>query len=358
MLKKRVTSHDVARLAGVSRSVVSAVLNGTKGIGISPETREAVLAAIQELNYHVDAQARAMKTGKSGSIAAFGDTSNPLFLQVLEGMQKACGERGYHVLISGQGAHEEGRFKLIDLFLQRRIDGIVSLDPVSYADPRWAGELRKLQVPYVSVEGYAETDSVTSVLADYAQSVRDALDYMAACAAEAGKPVYVQINHKDSASNWAERSRRQAYLDWCGERRAEPVIYELKHNDGDEVRSLLLQLRDSHALLPPLLCNWSAGAIGIYRAAHELELRVGTDVRVMAADNTQRLNRSLVPSLSVMNIPYVRMGETAVHVLLQTLEDGERPEPQPGEKAGAKHWLKAELLAGKSMAPIESSSSL
>lgn len=345
MRKKRVTSHDVARRAGVSRSIVSAVLNGTKGIGVSKETREAVLAAIRELNYHVDAQARGMKTGKSGSIAAFGDTSHPLFLQVLEGMQKACGEHGYHMLISGQGAHEEGRFKLIDLFLQRRIDGIISLDPINYSDHRWADELRKFLVPYISVEGYAETDSVVSVLTDYRKSIMEALNYISTFAKEGEVPIYLQLNHKNSETNWAERSRRQAYLDWCGERQAEPAIYELKRDEEDEVQKLLRRLRGSALGIPPILCNWSFGAVAVYRAARHMGLQIGTDIRIMAADNTLRLNRSLVPSLAVMEIPYVKMGETAVHVLIRQMEDGDPPKAE-------KIWMTAELYAGESIANV------
>lgn len=343
MSKKRVTSHDVARLAGVSRSVVSAVLNGTKGIGVSTETREAVLAAIRELNYHVDAQARGMKTGKSGSIAAFGDTGHPLFLQVLEGMQNACGEHGCHLLISGQGTHEEGRFKLIDLFMQRRIDGIVSLDRISYANERWAVELGKHRIPYVSVEGYAETDTVVSVLADYGQSIRDALDAMYGRTKDERAPVYIQMNHKNSEENWAERTRRQAYGDWCRERRMEPEICDLQRDDEAALQKLILKRMEHAAGIPPLLCNWTEGVLALYRIAYRLGLRIGEDLRISAADNTLRLNRHLVPSLASIEIPYARMGEAAVHALLQQIEDFPSP-PRP-----ANIWLKPEWFPGESL---------
>lgn len=363
--RKRVTSFDVAKLAGVSRSVVSAVLNDTQGIGVSSEKREAVLAAIRELNYHVDAQARAMKTGQSRSIAAFGDIRNPLFLQVLEGMQRTCGERGYHLLISGQGGQEEGRSELIKLFLARKIDGIVSLDKVSYADEAWLEEVRQSRVPYVSVEGYAETAGVVSVLADYRRSVTDLLDILHPPERGGELPVYIQLYHGGSRENWAERGREEAYRDWCAARGADPVIFPVEERRPDAVLTLVQDLAQRSIGIPVLLCNWSAGAIAVYRAAHTLGLEVGRAIRVAAADNTLRAASHLVPRLSAMEIPYVRMGEQAVTCLLEMLEghknvreidapggfrtreEGVAPAGDGAESA-QKYWLYADYLPGES----------
>ena len=52
MRKKRVSSKDVAKEAGVSQATVSYVLNNNKNIKIKPETRQAVLDAVKKLNYH------------------------------------------------------------------------------------------------------------------------------------------------------------------------------------------------------------------------------------------------------------------------------------------------------------------
>lgn len=98
------------------------------------------------------------------------------------------------------------------------------------------------------------------------------MSYIASSAKEGGLPIYIQMNHKNSESNWAERSRRQAYLDWCEERRAEPAIYDLKRDDEDGVHKLLQQLRGSALGIPPILCNWSSGAIAVYRAARRMGL--------------------------------------------------------------------------------------
>lgn len=349
MSKKRVTSFDVAKKAGVSRSVVSAVLNNTPGIGVSEETRETVLAAISELNYHVDAQARSMRTGKSLCLAAHGDTRQPLFVQLLEGMQRECEARGYHILISSPGIAGPGREGLLTLFHQRKIDGIITLDETSYCDKQWAERVMEAAIPYVSVEGYAEYDGVSSIQADYRGSVELALDYMFRPEIDAGRlplsriaPLYVEMYSGRSRENWAERNRREAYIKWCEKMQAEPRFCHLHLEQLEQLEKLLKEQLAAEQRLSGLFINWSSSVPDLYRAAWRLGLRVGEELRVMAADNTIRGHRLIVPSLSCVEIPYVKMGEEAVRCVLRQLEASPRG-VQP-----EKIWLPAILRAGDS----------
>lgn len=347
MSKKRVTSFDVAKRAGVSRSVVSAVLNDTPGIGVGADTREAVLEAIRELNYHVDAGARSLKTGRSMTLAAYGDTRHPLFTRLLEGMQRECELSGYHILLCSPRpkGNAGGRAELLELYHQRKIDGIVTLDHTSYRDEEWASSVSAAGVPYVSVEGYAEVPGVHSVLADYSGSVETAMNYlMREGTVQQPGPVYAEVYHALDTDNWAERNRREAYTNWCAARGMEPVIIRLEeHGDAwaDCLQQLAVGSGQPHA---PLLVNWSSAIPDLYRAAHKLGLGIGEDVRIMAADNTIQGDRLSLPSLSCVEIPYVSMGEEAVRCLLAQMS-GEN-----GNKAGqaGKIWLPAVLRAGES----------
>ncbi|MFC3803795.1 LacI family DNA-binding transcriptional regulator [Cohnella sp. GCM10012308] len=333
---KRTTSFDVARAAGVSRSLVSAVINGTPGIGVGPETRAKVLKAIKELNYQVDAQARAMKTGLSRCVAAFGDMKNPLFLQLLEGMQKACAERGYHVLISGQSEDDQDRLDMLDLYRQRRIDGIVTLDDTDYESAAWIERVRESGVPYVSVEGYAGMEGVASVLADYRDSIREALDYMGGTADR--YPVYLEAYEDRPERNWAERDRKAAYEAWCGARGWTPVVRRFFLDDEAWLGEYLDEMTADGGSLPPMLINWSVGAVPLYRAAWQRGIRIGDELVLMAGDNTRRSNAYMSPSLTSVEIPYAAMGEEAVRLLL---------EPSQGERA-SKRWLRASIRPGDS----------
>ncbi|SDC67753.1 transcriptional regulator, LacI family [Paenibacillus sp. UNCCL117] len=336
-MNKRVTSHDVAKLAGVSRGVVSAVLNGTPGIRVSEEKRRDVLKAIEELNYSVDAQARSMRTGKSGCIAAYGNLDNPFFLQVLQGAQRVCTERGYHLLLYGYNGLESKQ-SLIALFNQRRIDGLLTKDVTGYADDKWAAMVKEAGLPYMSVEGYPEREDVPSVLLDYGASIRLALDELYKLTGL--PPIYVELyNGPEYAPNWGDRHRLAAYKDWMREKLLPETVWTCKADgeDADWWDERLRQLPRPSALL----ANWSRGGLLLYRSAHRLNLRIGKELYVMAADNTMGANAYMVPALSSVEVPYLAMGEAGAGRLLDMIE-GKHPQASP------KLWVPATLVQRES----------
>jgi LacI family transcriptional regulator len=318
-LRDRVTSFDVAKRAGVSRSVVSAIINNTPGIGYSEEKKRAVLKAIKEMNYQVDAHARGMRTGRSHCLAAYDNFSNKFFMQMLIGVKKACNNADYHVLLFGSGAAENERARLIELFLQRRIDGIITKDSTSFSDLKWAEEIRLLGIPYISVEGYPENDQVVSVLIDYYKSVEMALQFLNIRGLPA--PFYVEIySSPDYNPNWGDRQRRSAYVQWMKERGLTPQIISRMNIKMEKIDPWWTEWLSSQQLPVTILSNWSSGAREIYRAAYQLGLKIGRDLFVMVADNTELVNEYLTPSLSAVEVPYAEMGEVAAERLLEYIE--------------------------------------
>lgn len=340
-MAKRVTSFDVAKLAGVSRSVVSAVLNGTPGIGVSEEKRQAVLDAIRELNYQVDAQARGMKTGRSYCLAAYGNVANPMFLQVLEGMQAACAVQGYHVLLypsgSSPGQQIEG---MLDLFLQRRIDGIVALDRPHLVNEAWVQAVLEYHLPYVSVEGYPHEEGIPSVLMDYGESVRRALDYMWG---RTGRfPIYLELHHGNPLG-WGDHQRRQAYETWMSSHGLEPHICSELDGSWKERATFWQQWVKERGRSAAVLTNWSRGAVYVCRAAQLQGIQIGHELHVMACDNTERINQHLFPAITSMEVPYREMGKLAAARLLEYV-DGVRP-----LKDKSSIWVSAQLSERESV---------
>ncbi len=135
-MSRRATARDVAELAGVSRTTVSFVLNEVPGMRISPETRQRVLEASKQLNYHPDATARRMVSGSTHIIGfvvrqsptqAFADHFLP---QVLHGLSQAANAQGYHVLIEPIPLeNNDGAY--LRLLHERHADGIVLSGPRS-----------------------------------------------------------------------------------------------------------------------------------------------------------------------------------------------------------------------------------
>ncbi|MHC9297016.1 LacI family DNA-binding transcriptional regulator [Mycobacterium sp. LTG2003] len=93
-----VTSHDVARAAGVSQATVSRVLNGNERV--TPEIRERVQRALADLGYVPNASAKSMRTAKSGAIGIVAaDLTNPYFPRLLDALSREARGRGLNVLL-------------------------------------------------------------------------------------------------------------------------------------------------------------------------------------------------------------------------------------------------------------------
>ncbi|MBO0790959.1 MAG: LacI family DNA-binding transcriptional regulator [Ktedonobacteraceae bacterium] len=124
------TSVDVARRAGVSRTTVSYVLNGTPHQRISQETRERVLAAARELDYHVQPSARALRRGRNDDIYFI--LSRPLTLftsSLVSAMQQRALEIGYTLAVYfNDSTMEEARRNFLIRLFSQRPTGIVSIE--------------------------------------------------------------------------------------------------------------------------------------------------------------------------------------------------------------------------------------
>jgi LacI family transcriptional regulator len=167
-MQKRATARQVAERAGVSRTTVSFVLNNVPGMRISEETRLRVLGAARELNYHPDATARRMVTGRTRVIGfVLRQTSDQVYAdhllpQVLGGVSRAAAAQGFHVLFepippdNSTGAYSR-------LIRERHVDGLILSGPrfddleVLQIHQEGAlivlvGQLPNSQIPFVDVD--------------------------------------------------------------------------------------------------------------------------------------------------------------------------------------------------------------
>ena len=99
-MRKKVTSTDIAKAAGVSQATVSMVLNKKYNVSFSKETIERVEQAAKELGYTVPRQ-RSRKSGKNSRlIVVFCPTlTNPYYVMLLQGIETVAKEKGYGVFV-------------------------------------------------------------------------------------------------------------------------------------------------------------------------------------------------------------------------------------------------------------------
>jgi LacI family transcriptional regulator len=146
------TIQDVAKLAGVSHSTVSRVLNQNSTIiPISEETRQKILDAVQELNYQPNMIARSLRTQRSQMIAVMiGDISNAFYHPIVRSVQDVADTRDYDVLISNSDHIYEHELRFLNTVLRRPVDGII-MAPHCLTTADLDGFIKRSHIPIVAL---------------------------------------------------------------------------------------------------------------------------------------------------------------------------------------------------------------
>jgi DNA-binding LacI/PurR family transcriptional regulator len=195
---------DVAARAGVSRTLVSFILDGKPGA--SDATRQRVLAIADEIGYRPDSAARLLALGRSRTLGVLTDVRQLFQAELVTGIYPAAESCGYEVLLSANLSDREESVP-IEALLSHRCGCLILLGPTSDV-----GYLRRLaeRVPVVVVGRRLPLDSdsagvnLATVRTNDVKGMREAVDYLV----ELGHRV---IHHVDGGDDPGSADRREAY---------------------------------------------------------------------------------------------------------------------------------------------------
>ena len=118
------TMGDVARIAGVSASTVSHVLNGTRKV--DSDTRLRVEAAIEETGYRRNVVARSLAAGRTNTIGlSIAALTNPYFGSLVHAVERALSDAGYVLIVGDSHDHVVSEKRVTDSLLDRQVDGMI-----------------------------------------------------------------------------------------------------------------------------------------------------------------------------------------------------------------------------------------
>ncbi|MBT2498353.1 LacI family DNA-binding transcriptional regulator [Agromyces sp. ISL-38] len=330
MTQRRVTMADVARLAGVSTTAVSLVLNNRQGTRISDDVASRVRAAAQELGYRPNLTARALSTQKSHVIGFISEqvTTDRLASGLIRGaLQEA--KRHNHVLFIAETEGESHAVdEAVDALTDRQVDGIIyaATRPQTLRVPARVGS-----TPVVMLNAVSD-DVADNVLADEFAGAKDIVDLLLESGHTDGV-VIVGRSMDQPDDEWlsiAVRRRLAGIWDSLSAHGVRPVAQipcqPWSVRSGYEaVRDLLLAGVQPHALI----CMNDRLAFGAYRALSEVHLTPGRDVSVVSFDDDD-IAVYLHPMLTTAAAPFEDMGALAVRILLDNNHrPGEHLVPMP-----------------------------
>ena len=319
---KRPTSKDVARLAGVSQTTVSFVLNNVPHARIPEETRVRVLKAVETLDYHPNSNARGLRTRTNRTVGLIlPDITNPFHTQMARGVEDGAAARGYAVIFGNSDDSLTKEEAYINLFREKCVDGFL-LAPAR--NERYhVRRLSSLGLPHVIIDQMSQSATLSSVSLDNEAIARlvmaHLIDLGHRAIALVDGPAH-NPNFRDILNGY-KRSLRERGLAV----RKEYVLHtRVTLEDGYQATQELLRLPD-----PPTAIFGGADmiAIGCLQAALNAGLRVPDDISIAGIDDIP-LSRFLSVPLTTVSSPKYQIGLTGVQLLIDMIE--QRPSFKPG----------------------------
>ena len=170
-MAKRSTLKDVARLAGVTPTTVSYVINDKPGQTITPETRERVLRAVAELHYVPNVHARTLrsKTSPCVGVVIRKNLAVPRFSQVVYGIQRRLAESDSNILLlDGSQSEVYGVSDYVAAFLARRVEGVIFIGEENEGpDAASVEAISAERIPFVAYDCQVPANDYSTIDIDY-----------------------------------------------------------------------------------------------------------------------------------------------------------------------------------------------
>ncbi|ROR08956.1 ribose operon transcriptional repressor RbsR [Erwinia sp. JUb26] len=306
------TMKDVARLAGVSTSTVSHVINNNRFV--SEVIREKVTSAIRELNYAPSALARSLKLNQTRTIGMLlTASSNPFYAEVVRGVERSCYERGYSLILCNTEGDKDRMDRSLETLLQKRVDGLLIMCTESHLP---------------SAEILGRYPSIPSVMMDWApfEGGSDIIQDNSLLGGEMATQHLISRGYTRIACIAGPQDKTPARLRLEGYQRAmataELPILPGYLVDGDfEFEGGFNAMQQLLTLEPrpqAVFTSNDAMAVGVYQALYQAGMTIPQDMAVMGYDDIE-LARYMTPPLSTIHQPKDELGELAIDTLLHRL---------------------------------------
>jgi LacI family transcriptional regulator len=304
-----VTINDIAALTGVAASTVSRALSNPGRV--SAPTRARIQAAARELKYVPNTQARALTSGRTGTIAVLiSDITNPFYFGILRGTQQQLKAAGYAQLLIDTEDSGEHEIEMLHK-MRRSLDG--ALLAASRLPDRALAQLAT-EIPLVTIN--RNVRGVPSAVIDTPAGIGQAAEHL------------VSLGHRDivyvsgPAASWPNATRWQAMrtaaarhgLAW---RRVGP--FPRGQRSGTAAADAVLNTSATACVVFNDLL-----AIGMLTRLRERGVRVPADISIVGCDDIFGAD-FCNPPLTTLTAPIEQTGRVAVAMLLATLNERSTP---------------------------------
>lgn len=320
----RATLKDVAQLAGVSTATVSYALSGKRTI--SEETKQRIQAAITELDYVPDLNARGLSMRDSKLIGVVVPQTEPgerlmfqnsFYSEVLGSIEYYARQQGYHILISATDANES----YLTLAKKRNLDGIIVIG--MYPNDFYQ-QMKKTQIPIVLIDSYCNDHYYHNIRIDDAYGSYLATRYML----ENGHR-HIAFFSGQLKENGVMKKRLLGYQQALEEFEVpyqKEYVFEgqIDYNSGIALSN---QLMESGLPATGIVAAADILAIGAIKGLFEAGKRVPEAYSIIGFDDAE-ISQYLTPGLTTIRQQISMKGQKAVELLLKHIQDPTLPKQE------------------------------
>ncbi len=324
MKSKKVSLADIAQNLGVSKTLVSMVLNG-KGDenGISKKTQDRVMELANELNYKPNQFARGLRIGRSNTIGLLvSDISNPFYSKLARYVEDAVSEAGFNLMICSSDESEEKEMKLLEMLLNKQVDGIILSSTLESTDH--IESLQNENFPFVLIDRTYENYETHTVVVDNRSGAKEAVEHI------------IQNGHKKIAALIISPAHISTQIERLEGYKEALKSYQIPIN---EYYQKVIQREDIYKNICQVIVEWKNDrmmptalfvsnnqiAIGCLEALRDNGLSIPRDISIVSFDDIDLFRLYSPPVTSIIQ-PINSIARNAVEILLGEIKSRETAE--------------------------------
>lgn len=299
-----ISIREVARLAGVSASTVSRVINGTAKV--EPEKKARVFRVIEETGFVPNEVARTLFRKSAKTIGLIVPSiRNPYFIELASHIDAYALQCGFRPFLCNTGYDPEKEKAAVQMLVSMNADAII----VTSCSEHLQETLNNCPIPVVALDAALYgTDVEACIYCDYYEGGRMATEYLL----EKGCQNIVCI--KGPQHRYSARARYQGYLDVCRERNIPEQTVDCDYDFNRGIAMTEELLRKYPGVDGIIACN-DIVAISTYKVLYKQNISVPEQVQLIGFDDISFASL-LSPELTTICQPIKEMAEKAVELIV------------------------------------------
>ena len=315
--EKIVNYNDIAKIAKVSSTTVSHVINKTRFV--SPETKDKVLEAMQELNYKPNLLARGLATGVTHTIGlVISDIKNPFYPEIIQGVEELAVRSEYNIFLCNTDYDVEKGLNSIGALIRKKVDGIIIAS--SQADKFLFEELAESTIPFVLVDWNENKINVDSIYFDFESGIRKAIEYLVSLG---HKKIYFISGPKDLKT---ASIRENNFISIIKGYESEGISYKIIEGNHkiDGGINAAKEIEKEKDMPTSIICSNDLTAIGAMKTLQTDGVKIPDQISIIGLDNIM-LSEIVSPSLTTIALERYLIGKSAVELLLNRIKNKDIP---------------------------------